>query len=90
MLRVCGVDAVLEGQGMRKKSKAISFKATKRKPKVIHISFGGKKKCREDICTKAMACQKCPDYVIGDPWGSCSKYGYGVKAELAKEQKVCE
>ncbi len=48
------------------------------------------KKKHKEVCAKNTSCQKCKDYVIGDPWGSCSKYGYGVKPELAKEQKVCE
>jgi hypothetical protein len=76
---------------MKKKSKAITFKATKRKARVIHVDFGsGEKKKAEGMCLKNTSCQKCSDYVIGDPWGSCSKFGYGVNPELAKKQKVCE
>jgi hypothetical protein len=71
------------------KKKPITFKATKRKPRVVHVDFGSKKK-PEEVCTQAISCQKCPDYKVGDPFGSCKRFGYGVDQTLAKRQKVCE
>jgi hypothetical protein len=49
-----------------------------------------KKRKADGMCLKNTACQKCPDYEVGDPFGSCKRYGYGVGRELAKRQKVCE
>lgn len=42
------------------------------------------------MCLKNVSCQKCPDYEVGDPFGSCKRYGYGVGMDLAKRQKVYE
>jgi hypothetical protein len=47
-------------------------------------------KAKKRTCTKNVSCQKCSDYVIGDPFGSCRRFGYGVNGDLAKKQAVCK
>ncbi len=49
-----------------------------------------KSKAKEEVCTKSISCQKCSDYVIGDPFGSCKRFGYGVGKDLAKGQAACK